>query len=57
MNQSILLVVGLIIGYYLIKTYLFNPPKKKSKEGFRRKYEVRKKEKLNARDESLHQNR
>jgi hypothetical protein len=57
MNQTFLLVLGLVVGYFIIKKYLFNPPKKNTRMGFRRKYEARKKEKLNAKDESLHQNR
>ena len=57
MKQSIVLILGLLMGYFLIKKLLFAPPKKKNKQGFRKRYEARKKEKLNARDESLHQNR
>jgi hypothetical protein len=57
MNQTVYLVMGLVVGYFFVKKYLFNPPKKNTRKGFRRKYEARKKEKLNARDESLHQNR
>lgn len=55
MKQSIVLILGLLMGYFLIKKMLFITPKKKNKLGFRKRYEVRKKEKLNARDESLHQ--
>ncbi len=55
MKQSIVLIAGLLVGYFLIKKWLFTPPKRKNKEGFRKRYEARKKEKLNARDESLHQ--
>jgi len=57
MNQTVYLVMGLVAGYFFVKKYLFNPSKKKTRKGIRRKYEARKKEKLNARDESLHQNR
>ena len=56
MNKSIVLILGLLVGYFLIKKMLFSPPKRKNKLGFRKRYEVRKK-KLNARDESLHQDR
>jgi hypothetical protein len=55
MKQSIVLILGLLVGYFLIKKMLFSPPKRKNKLGFRKRYEVQKKEKLNARDESLHQ--
>lgn len=55
MKQSIVLILGLLMGCFLIKKLLFAPPKKKNKQGFRKRYEARKKEKLNARDESLHQ--
>lgn len=55
MKQSIVLILGLLMGYFLIKKLLLAPPKKKNKQGFRKRYEARKKEKLNARDESLHQ--
>jgi hypothetical protein len=55
MKQSIVLILGLLVGYILIKKLLFSPPKKTNKLGFRKRYEARKKEKLNARDESLHQ--
>jgi hypothetical protein len=55
MKQSIVLILGLLLGYFLIKKMLFSPPKRKNKLGFKKRYEVRKKEKLNARDESLHQ--
>jgi len=55
MKQSIVLILGLLAGYFLIKKMLFSPPKRKNKLGFRKRYEARKKEKLNARDESLHQ--
>ena len=55
MKLSIVLILGLLVGYFLIKKMLFSPPKKRNKLGFRKRYEVRKKEKLNARDESLHQ--
>ena len=55
MKQSIVLILGLLVGYFLIKKLLFSPPKRTKKLGFRKRYEVRKKEKLNARDESLHQ--
>ena len=55
MKQSIVLILGLLVGYFIIKKMLFSPPKRKNKMGFRKRYEVRKKEKLNARDESLHQ--
>lgn len=55
MKQSIVLILGLLLGYFLIKKMLFSPPKRKNKLGFRKRYEVQKKEKLNARDESLHQ--
>jgi len=57
MNQTVYLVMGLVVGYFFEKKYFFNQPKKNTRKGFRRKYEARKKEKLNARDESLHQNR
>ncbi len=57
MKQSIVLILGLLVGYFLIKKLLFSPPKQKDKKGFRKRYEGRKKEKLNARNESLHQNR
>jgi len=57
MKQSIVLILGLLIGFFLIKKLLFSPQKRKNKLGFRKRYEVRKKEKLNARDESLHQDR
>ena len=55
MKQSIVLILGLLVGYFLIKKMLFSPPERNNKLGFRKSYEVRKKEKLNARDESLHQ--
>ncbi len=55
MKQSIVLILGLLVGYFLIKKMIFSPPKRKNKLGFRKRYEVRKKEKLNSRDESLHQ--
>jgi len=57
MKQSIVLILGLLVGYILIKKLLFSPPKRTNKLGFRKRYEARKrkKEKLNARDESLHQ--
>ena len=55
MKQSIVLILGLLVGYFHIKKMLFTPPKRKNKQGFRKRYEARKKEKLNARDESLHQ--
>jgi len=48
MKQSIVLILGLLLGYFLIKKMLFSPPKRKNKLGFRKRYEVRKKEKLNA---------
>ena len=54
MSESIVLVVGLLVGYFVIRKYLFLPPKKDKRQGFRRRYEARKKEKL---DEGLHQNR
>ena len=57
MKQSIVLILGLLVGYFLTKKMLFSPPKRKNKLEFRKRYEVRKKEKLNARDESLHQDR
>lgn len=55
MNQSTAWIFGLIIGYFLIKKFLFFP-KKKAAHSFRKRYEERKK-KLNVRDESLHKNR
>ncbi len=55
MKQSIVLILGLLVGYLLVKKTIFSPPKKKNKKGFRKRYEARKKEKLDARDESLHQ--
>ncbi|MGB1449485.1 MAG: hypothetical protein ACPG8F_06560 [Flavobacteriaceae bacterium] len=57
MKQSIVLILGLLVGYLLVKKTIFSPPKKKDKKGFRKRYEARKKEKLDARDESLHQDR
>lgn len=54
MNQSTAWIIGLIIGYFLIKKFLFIP-QIKTKQSFRKRYEERKK-KLNARDESLHKN-
>ena len=56
MSKTIALVLGLLVGYFLIRKFLFMPPKKQDKQGFRKRYEARKKEKLNARDEGLHQN-
>ena len=55
MKEFIVLILGLLMEYFLIKKMLFSPPKRKNKLGFRKRYEARKKEKLNARDESLHQ--
>ena len=55
MKEFIVLILGLLMEYFLIKKMLFTPAKQKNKLGFRKRYEVRKKEKLNARDESLYQ--
>lgn len=52
MNESIVLLFGLIVGFVFIRKYLFLPPKK-NKKGFRKRYEARKKEK-DAREKSLH---
>ena len=57
MKQSIVLILGLLVGFILTKRVLFSPSKRKNKQGFRKRYEERKKEKSNTRDESLHQNR
>ncbi len=56
MSKTIALVLGLLVGYFLIRKFLFMPPKKQDKQGFRKRYEARKKKKLNAGDEGLHQN-
>lgn len=56
MSKTIALVLRLLVGYFLIRKFLFMPPKKQDKQGFRKRYEARKKEKLNAGDEGLHQN-
>lgn len=57
MSQTVVLILGLGLGYLLIRKFLFTPSKKHDRHGFRKRYEARKKEKLNAGDESLHPNR
>lgn len=44
MKESFLVVLGLGIGFFLIKKFLFSPTPKKT-QGFRKRYEARKKEK------------
>ena len=46
MNDSILKLVGLIIGYFIIIKFLFKK-KKGKKMSYRRRYDLRKKEKTN----------
>ena len=43
MKESLFIVFGLVIGLVLLRTYLFLPPQKKQ-QGFRKRYEARKKE-------------
>jgi len=46
MNDSILKLFGLIIGYFIIRKFLFKK-KKGKKMSYRRRYDLRKKEKTN----------
>ena len=46
MNDSILKLIGLIIGYLIIKNFLLKK-KKGKKLSFRRRYDLRKKEMTN----------
>jgi len=46
MNDSILKLVGLIIGCFIIRKFLFKK-KKGKKMSYRRRYDLRKKEKTN----------
>jgi hypothetical protein len=46
MNDSILKLVGLIIGYFIIRKFLLKK-KKGKKMSYRRRYDLRKKEKTN----------
>ena len=46
MNDSILKLIGLIIGYLIVRKFLFKK-KKGKKMSFRRRYDLRKKEKIN----------
>tara|TARA_B110000971_G_scaffold171531_1_gene176315 strand:+ start:49 stop:198 length:150 start_codon:yes stop_codon:yes gene_type:complete len=46
MNDSILKLIGLIIGYFIIKNFLFKK-KKGEKLSFRRRYDLRKKKMTN----------
>lgn len=57
MSQNFVLILGLGLGFLLIRKFLFTPSKKHDRHGFRKRFEARKKEKLNAGDESLHPNR
>ena len=55
MIKNIVLVFGLLVSYFVIKKFLFNPRKSKANRGFSKRYDERKK--INGRHESLHQNR
>ena len=46
MNDSILKLIGLIIGYLIVRKFIFKK-KKGKKMSFRRRYDLRKKEKTN----------
>ena len=55
MSKTIALVLGLLVGYFLIRKFLFMPPKNRTNKGLERDMK-REKKKLNAGDEGLHQN-
>ncbi len=46
MHDSVLKLIGLIIGYFIIRKFLFKK-KKGKKMSYRRRYDLRKKEKTN----------
>lgn len=56
MNDSILKLIGLIIGYLIVRRFFYKK-KKGKKMSFRRRYDLRKKEKTNEENKDIYKNR
>lgn len=54
MTHYIFILIGLGVMYFIIKGYLFKTRKNEKSHSFRRRYQARKKERKNERDQGLH---